>query len=506
MSNVYLAIQQILFNKESFEVIVIMWKKYGKWIKSKGEKFTSLSDLIWTFAETGLQEYKSSKLISEELEAAGFEVTLGIKDLETAIVASYGNEKPVIGILGEYDALPGMSQAKEPFRKPLKEGAPGHGCGHNLLGIGSLAAVLAVKEAIDAGEVRGTIRYYGCPAEESFNSKGYMIDPGHVFEDVDICLTWHPCYLNAVMLSSTLALNSVIFRFHGRTAHAAADPFNGRSALDAVELMNVGANYMREHIIPDARIHYVITNGGSAPNVVPEEAEVYYFVRAPERHQVEEIYNRLVKIAEGATLMTETTFEINFLGGLYNPIHNVVVCKNLHENMQKVGAPRFNKEEQEYAHKLKETLPSNAVDGIMSLVPEKFKAMATQVFSQSLFPVIMADFDKNKVAPGSTDVGDVTWVTPLGQFVMTCYVIGALGHTWQNVATTGMSIGHKGMLAAAKVLAYSALDFMNDPELVKKAREEFEIDMKGKSYKSPFPEGYKIPRHRITNEKFATQA
>jgi len=482
-----------------------LWKKYGKWIKNNKEKFIFLSNQAWQFAETGLQEYKTSKLIENALKEAGFSVQLGVLELSTAISASYGEGKPIIAILGEYDALPGMSQAAEPIRKPLKEGAPGHGCGHNLLGIGALAAVLAVKEAIDAGEVNGTIRYYGCPAEESFNSKGYMIHPGKLFDDVDITLTWHPFYLNAVMLTSCLALDSAIFKFKGRAAHAAADPYNGRSALDAVELMNVGANYLREHIIPDARLHYIITNGGKAPNVVPEEAEVYYFIRAPQRYQVDEIYHRLVNIAKGATLMTETKVEIDYLGGLYNPIHNEVVCKVIHKNMKIVGAPRFNKEEQEFAQKLKKTIPSTAMDGIMSLVPEKYKELATQLFSQPLFPAIIADFDKGKVAPGSTDVGDVSWVTPLGQFVMTCYVMGALGHCWQNVATAGMSIGHKGMLAASKVLAYTALDFMRNPELVKEAKKEFKKDLKGKVYESPFPEGYKIPFHRLTDKRFISQ-
>lgn len=250
-----------------------------------------------------------------------------------------GPKKPIIAILGEYDALPGLSQAAEPAKKPLKEGAPGHGCGHNLLGTGSLGAVLAVKETIDAGDAKGTIRYYGCPAEESFNSKGYMIKPGNVFNDIDISLTWHPAFLNAVATISVLAMNSVIFMFHGQTAHAAADPYNGRSALDAVELMDVGANYLREHIIPDARLHYIIIKGGEAPNVVPAEAEVYYYVRAPERYQVEEIYQRLIKVAEGAALMTETKMEIEFLGGMYNPKHNKVISDVLIEKMKEAGPP-----------------------------------------------------------------------------------------------------------------------------------------------------------------------
>ncbi|MFW9878356.1 MAG: amidohydrolase, partial [Candidatus Thorarchaeota archaeon] len=284
-----------------------------------------MSDKIWEYAELGFYEYKSSELLAKTLKENGFNVDLGVAAMPTAFVATYGSGKPVIAVLGEFDALPGLSQAAEPIRKPLKEGAPGHGCGHNLLGTAGVGAVLAVKEAIDAGEVEGTIRFYGCPAEEIFNAKGYMINPGGVFENIDISITWHPGSFTGIALQSNNALNSVFFKFYGRTAHAAADPYNGRSALDAVELMNVGANYMREHMIPDARLHYVITNGGLAPNIVPAEAEVHYFVRAPERHQVDELYDRLVNIAKGAVLMTETRVEIDFISGIYNPIRNDVV-------------------------------------------------------------------------------------------------------------------------------------------------------------------------------------
>ena len=266
---------------------------YALWITDTiKNRLIEISDTIWEFAEIGLLEEKSSALLADELKQAGFSVDTGVADMPTAFVASYGTEKPVIGILGEFDALPELSQAIAPERKPLITGAPGHGCGHNLLGTGALGAALAVKQAIDDEDVRGTIRYYGCPAEETFNSKGYMIQAG-LFNDVDISLTWHPAYLNMVVEMTAMAMNSVVFKFYGKTAHAAADPHNGRSALDAVELMNIGANYLREHIVSDGRLHYVITHGGEVPNVVPAFAEVWYFVRAPERHQVEDIYERL---------------------------------------------------------------------------------------------------------------------------------------------------------------------------------------------------------------------
>jgi len=475
-----------------------MKNKYIFWIDSNKEQLIEISDEIWKFAEIGLEEYESSKLLIKTLKSAGFRIQSGVADMPTAFIASYGVGKPIIAILGEYDALPGLSQIAEPVKKPLKEGAPGHGCGHNLLGAGSLSAVLAVKEAIDAGDANGTIRYYGCPAEEKFNSKGYMIKPGGLFDDVDIALTWHPAYLNAVVTITALCLNYVFFKFNGRTAHASVDPFNGRSALDAVELMNVGANYMREHIIPDARLHYVITNGGKAPNVVPDEAEVYYYIRAPERYQVEEIYERLIKVAEGAALMTETTFEIEFIGGVYNLIHNEVITEVLAEKLKEAHPPKFNKEEQEFAKEIKKTLPPHSLHQYKKLIPPKFLDLAMQVLSQPLCPpIVFPNPGKGVVFPGSSDVGDVSWYVPLGQFGTACHIMGSPDHSWQNVATSGMSIGHKGMLSAAKTLALTTIEFMNNPDLVEKAQKEFKEVTKDKPYKSPFPESYQIPFERL---------
>ncbi len=477
-----------------------MYRKYMSWIRANKEMLINVSDKIWEFAETGLEEHKSSELLVKTFEEAGFTVDKGVANMPTAFVASYGSGKPVIAILGEYDALPGLSNKTEPKRNPLKEGAPGHGCGHNLLGTAGLGGAIAVKEAIDAGDAKGTIRYYGCPAEETFNTKGYMIKPGNLFEDVDITLTWHPSEFNVIMNMTVLAMNSVVFKFHGRTAHAAGDPFNGRSALDAVELMNVGANYMREHIIPDARLHYIITNGGVAPNIVPDEAEVYYFVRAPERYQVEELYQRLIKVAKGATLMTETEMEIDFLSGTYNTIHNNVVSVVIMENMRKVGPPRFNKEELEFARELNKSIPPNSLDGIKKLIPPEYMDIAMKVFSEPLCPIVLPDIGKGQVLPGSTDVSDVSWYTPLGEFSIATQTMGSPGHSWQIVATSGMSIGHKGMLAAAKILALSAIDFMNNPDLVEKAKKEYEETFKDKPYESPFPEGHQPPFHRLKTQ------
>jgi len=472
-----------------------MFKQAIKSVKANQDLLIDVSDQIWEFAELGFEEFKSSKLLIKTLNSAGFSVKSNVADMPTAFYADYGKGKPVIGILGEFDALPGLSQKAQPSRKALIEGAPGHGCGHNLLGVASLGAVLSVKELIDLGDVNGTIRFYGCPAEEVFNTKGYMIREG-LFDDVDIALTWHPGNFNMLNLMSSLAMNSVKFKFHGRTAHAAGDPQNGRSALDAVELMNVGANFMREHMISDARLHYVITNGGDVPNVVPAEAEVHYFVRAPQRHQVEELYDRLVNVAKGASLMTDTTMEISFISGMYNTMYTNIVSDVISNAMQKVGAPKFNKDDIAFANELKKSIPKDSLEGFYRLIPPDMIEMAKAILSQPLNKIRIPPIGKGKVMPGSTDVADVSWKIPLGEFETACEVIGSPGHSWQNVVTSGMSIGHKGMLTAAKILAISALDFMINPDLVEKAKKEHGNSHKDKPYKSPLPEGLKPPHHR----------
>jgi len=473
-----------------------MFRQAIKSVKANRDLLIDVSDQIWEFAELGFEEHKSSKLLIKTLNETGFSVKANVTDMPTAFYADYGKGKPVIGILGEYDALPGLSQKAQPSKEALNEGAPGHGCGHNLLGVASLGAVLSVKEAIDLGDINGTIRFYGCPAEETFNSKGYMIREG-LFDDVDIALTWHPGNFNMLNLMSSQAMNSVVFKFHGRTAHAAGDPHNGRSALDAVELMNVGANFMREHMISDARLHYVITHGGDAPNIVPAEAEVHYFVRAPERHQVDELYARLINIAKGATLMTETTMEIAFVSGMYNTMYTKVVSDVISNSMKIVGAPRFNKEDIAFANELQKSIPKSSIESYYRMVPHDMKEMAKAIFSQPLNKIIIPPLGKGKVMPGSTDVADVSWKVPLGEFGTACEVMGAPGHSWQNAATSGMSIGHKGMLTAAKILAVSTLEFMKNPDLVEKAQKEHYQIHKDKPYKSPLPEGLKPPHHRL---------
>lgn len=466
-------------------------EKCHQWIEDNKDFLINISDKIWEFAEIGFEEYKSSELLSNVLEDYDFKVEKGVAQMPTAFYATYGSKKPIIAVLGEYDALPGLSQATKPVRDPLKEGTPGHGCGHNLLGTASLGACLAIKKSLEKGNIEGTIRYYGCPAEETFNAKGYMIKH-ELFEDVDICLSWHPSFFNMMDTMTNLAMNSASFCFYGKSAHAAADPQNGRSALDAVELMNIGANYLREHIIPDARIHYVITNGGEAPNVVPDQAEVWYFVRAPKRHQVENIYERLLDVGNGAALMTGTKMECKFKSATYNIQYNSVVQDIMHSNLKSVGPPNFDENDVTFAKELRKTLPEDTMEGYLRFVPDNLLKIAKAVTSQPLNKVIIPPIGEGQITPGSTDVSDVSWVVPLGEFNVACEVMGSPGHSWQNVATSGMNIGHKGMLTAAKILASTAVDFMTNPELIKKAWKQFEKDHEDKRYSSPFPEGFRL--------------
>ncbi|MDY7078638.1 MAG: M20 family metallopeptidase [Chloroflexota bacterium] len=467
----------------------------NKWVEDNQDKFTQVSDQIWRFAELGYQESQSAELLASTLEEAGFTLEREVAGIPTAFVASYGSGKPVIAILGEYDALPGLSQDAVPHRKPLAEGENGHGCGHNLLGAGSLVAALVVKEAIAASglDVKGTVRYYGCPAEENGSAKAFMVKTG-VFGDVDLSLTWHPGMFNGSMSVNMLANYKIEFKFHGRASHAAADPHNGRSALDAVELMNVGVNYLREHIIPEARIHYVITNGGgSAPNVVPPEAASLYLIRAPRPDQLRELYDRVINIAKGAALMTDTEVETVFHAGASNLVFNDTIVDVLHEKMHEVGAPHFGEEEQQFAREIASTFPKGGMDSFASLLGPEIAQMLAAMKEVVLVEGILPAFKKDIVMPGSSDVGDVSWVTPTGQIMTTCQAFGTPGHSWQAVAQGGTSIGHKGMLFAGKVLGLSAIEFMTDPQKLKKAQDEFASRIRTTPFVSPIPDGVKPP-------------
>ena len=463
------------------------------WVDQHADELITLSDKIWEYAEVGLKEYKSAAAQIELAKAHGFTVDEGVAGMPTAFVASYGSGHPIIAILGEFDALPGVSQKAHFEREPVQEGAPGHGCGHNLYGVAALGGAIAVKEAMIEQNLAGTVRYYGCPAEETLVGKVFMVRDG-LFNDVDISLTWHPGSSNNLSAGSSNAMNSAKFTFHGRSSHAAGDPENGRSALDAVELMNVAANYLREHVPSTARLHYVITNGGGEPNVVPPIAQVWYYVRAPKRSMVEEIYARLVKIAEGAALMTETTFDIEFLSGCYNNLHNDVVGGVMLEALQEVGAPKFDDADKEFARQMARRYPEGHYEKTIERMQDR---VGINLEGKYLMDVVATTYDKNRQGAGSTDVADVSWVTPTAQFNMATSAIGTPGHSWQYAACSGMSIGHKGMLAAAKVLGLSALKFFQQPELIKPAKEELQKATKDHPYVSPIPEGVQPPLHQL---------
>ncbi|WP_134700679.1 M20 family metallopeptidase [Ammoniphilus sp. YIM 78166] len=445
-------------------------------IEEKRQKLIEISDKIWGFSETRYEEYQSAELLCTTLEEEGFSVERSAGGLETAFVGSYGSCKPVIAILGEYDALPGLSQkAGLTTKDPLNGVGNGHGCGHNLLGTGSLAAALAVRHYMEQNGLKGTVRYYGCPAEEGGGGKAYMARAG-LFKDVDIALTWHPFDENLAYNCKMLATCQVFFKFKGKSTHASFSPHLGRSGLDAVELMNVGANFLREHIIPEARLHYAITNaGGLAPNVVQAEAEVLYKIRAPKMHQVSEIRERIFDIARGAALMTGTQVEIQYDAASADLIPNVTLGSLMHHHFVKHGAQSYTQEEIVFAKAMQATFSE-----------EERKVIGNhngKVISDQVNPFSA----KTGFFAGSTDVGDVSWLVPTGQvYVATC-AYGTPFHSWQLVAQGKSSIAHKGMLLAGKVLASSAIEVMQNPVLVEQAKKEHKEQLAGEVYTSLIP-------------------
>jgi len=459
------------------------------WIEENRKRLIEISDTIWGYAELGLMEHRSSKLLSDELEKHGFRVERGVAGMPTAFVAIWGEGKPVIGVMGEYDALPGISQKKLPNKDPLIEGAPGHGCGHNIHGVSGMTGAIAIKYALEELGLKGTIKFYGTPAEENYDGKVFMARAG-LFDGVDACLSHHPGSINVANLASSNAVNNVKFHFYGKTSHAAGSPEQGRSALDAVELMNIGVNFLREHVIEKARIHYVIEEGGGQPNVVPDYARSWYYVRAPERDQLEPIYKRILKIAEGAAMMTETGLKVEFLGGCYNKLPNRALSELVTANMREIGAPQYTEEELKFAGRIAKTfLKEQKRDALRNRkVPDWEKYVDVDLVTD-----ILDAWDEGEVSAGSTDVSDVSWKTPTMEFSTTAFVLGAPGHSWQHVACSGMSIGHKSLIFAAKTIAGTALDLMTKPEFLKKARDEFGKRMEGSTYRCPIPDDIQPP-------------
>ncbi|MCB9081492.1 MAG: amidohydrolase [Lewinellaceae bacterium] len=423
-------------------------------LNAKADQFGTVAHRIWELAEVGYQEVESSKILQNELQAAGFTIQSGVAGIPTAFVASYGSGEPVIGILGEFDALPGVSQAAVPFRQERPEVNAGHACGHHLFGTASAAAAITVKEWLQKTGQSGTIRFYGTPAEEGGAGKVYMVRAG-LFDDVSTVIHWHPSSLNGVSAGSSLANKSAKFRFYGQASHAAGAPERGRSALDGVEAMDFMVNMMREHVPEDARIHYVITRGGEAPNVVPAFAEVYYYVRHPEMQVVKDLFERVVQAAEGAAQGTGTRMDYEVIHGIYNLLPNDFLARLMHRNLEQVGGVIYNQEELQFAETIFPTLnqPNAKISAAAQIEPYVEKP------------------DRNG---GSTDVGDISWMVPTVGMGAATWVPGTSAHSWQAVAAGGTSIGQKGMMVAAKAMTLTAMDLFANPALCTEARAELE--------------------------------
>lgn len=459
------------------------------YLDQEDEKLAYLAKEIWAHPEIGLQETFAANLLSKELEEAGFTIERGVGQMPTAFVASWGTGKPIIGILGEYDALPGLSQQVATTVDAIVQGGPGHGCGHNLFGTAGLGAVLALKEALIANNIPGTIRFYGCPAEETLVGKTFMAKDG-VFDDLDAALAWHPGDTNMVWHGSSLAMNSFKVNFHGIASHGAAAPHLGRSALDGVMLMDVGVNYLREHIIQEARIHSVVTSGGQAPNVVPAYAQVWYFVRAPRRDQVDAIYARVLDIAKGAALMSGTTYDIDFVTGCYEVLPNSVISNLMYEKMVELGPMSFTEQEIAWAAALQKSFPAGSREfSYESLEKTTVGSLVKADLDNPLWTKVLCHASTPTVMPGSTEVGDVSQITPTSQLTTTCWPFGTPPHSWQITASSGSQIGFKGMLYAAKALALTALDLLTKPELLQAAKAEFAASTGGRKYITPIPDG-----------------
>jgi aminobenzoyl-glutamate utilization protein B len=428
----------------------------------------TLSDKIWSWAEVAFEESKSAKALAEYAEANGFTVEKGVAGMPTAFIATYGSGKPVIGVLGEFDALPGLSQRSTPTKNPLNEGAAGHGCGHNLFGVGSLASAIAVKEWMIKNKIPGTLKFFGTPAEEKYFGKLYLAREGAI-NGLDACLDWHPSAKTEANVQSSKALIDFTVEFKGQAAHASADPWNGRSASDGVELFTTGINYLREHIKPTVRIHYHIMNAGEVVNVVPDYSKIWVRVRDNTRVGMDEVYKKVLKIAEGAGLMADVKPEVKLVSGLHEILVNRTGGEVLHKNMLQLGDLSYTEEEVEFAHRIQEATgkPQTGIEGKV----QPFRAT------------------EKDVEGGSTDVGDVSWLVPEICLGVTTAPKDTPWHSWAVVACGGMSIGHKGMVYAAKSLALTIADLYTDPKIIPAMQKEFKERKGSYVYKAILPEG-----------------
>lgn len=469
-----------------------------KMLDNKFEKFSELSDYIWEHPEVGLIEYESSKKLMEFLEKEGFEVESPISGMETAFKASYGDKGPVIGFSVEYDALPGLSQKRgSTTKEEVTPGGAGHGCGHNLLGVGALSAAVVLKDLIEKENLEASIKVIGAPSEERDGAKTFIGRDGH-FDGIDIMLTWHPESKNAIWNGGSLANVIVTYKFKGTTSHAAAAPHLGRSALDACELMNVGVNYMREHVVDSARIHYAYLDvGGNAPNVVQSHATLYYFIRAAKIDDALEIYERINNIAKGAALMAGVEVEINLKGALADYSPNLYLSGILHESIEAFGTPKFDEEDFKLGKELYETLDDNtkkaAKDNMIALYGQEIaKEEIEKGLSTSLAPY---DGNYGKMEVISSDVGELSHYVPTAQMFLATSAVGTPLHTWQMCSAAGSTLGKKALYSAIGSLATCGLRAIEEPEIIEKAREEFK-NVIGE-YQAPIPDDLKIRDPKI---------
>ncbi|MDN5201315.1 amidohydrolase [Fulvivirgaceae bacterium BMA10] len=438
------------------------------------DEVQSMAESLWQYSETALFEHKSCNLLISKLENAGFTIEKGVADMPTAFVASYGQGQPIIGILAEYDALPGVGNAPAPEKKGRDDGiTSGHGCGHNLFGAATVGSAIAIKQIMEKQNLKGTIRLYGCPAEETVIGKVYMAKAG-LFDDLDAALHWHPSTETQAWNRTGNAMNNFSVEFYGISAHGAADPWNGRSALDAVELMNYGVNLMREHVEPTTRIHYVIPNAGEAPNVVPSYAKVWYYVRDITRDKVEKLYDRLLKIAEGAAMATETEFKVSLFTGVHEVLSNEPLLKEIQTNMELLGPIQFTEEEQQWAKTMQKASGKEEVGLKGEIKPLK-------------------DEIPGHRGGGSTDVAEVSYITPTSGFSATSAPFGIPWHSWQASASHGTSIGHKSAQFATKLLAITGIEMLTNEKLLEAAKSDFKERTKGEPYKCPIPQDQKPP-------------
>ena len=467
----------------------------GALVQDRKQAYTAMSDRIWGFAEPRFQEYDSSRLQQEYLKARGFSIRADLAGEETAFIAEYGSGKPVLAFLGEFDALSSLEQeADSTERRPVPGKTNGHGCGHHLLGTAAVAAVDALKTYMESHGLLGTIRYYGCPAEENAGGKAYLVRDGF-FNDCDAAITWHPSTTNKTMMADKYLSNfRVFFTFHGISSHAAGAPELGRSALDAVEIMDIGVNYMREHMIDEARVHGAITNpGGIAPNVIPSEAQILYAIRAPKVTQVKKLYERMCDIARGAALITGTTVDIKQVAAYSNVIENDTLEDIMYENMRHFVPIGYTEEELAYARRFQEVITELDKEGLkdlISILSGRDKEKKRQMEESPMLDFVL-ERHVSFGGGGSTDVGDVSWVVPTGKVDINCYAAGTALHSWQAVAQGKAPAAHKGMLTAAKIMACTGAELLEKPELLERIKEDWLEKLDGETYPDPLPKDVK---------------